>query len=234
MIDNDKKKIENNYLLDSMYKFVLFVENEIIEISKKKSIGLFYFIKKIDIFFESIKINYILANFLYIIYLFFSLVNKDYIFIIYSILIYIIFYLIFKKNAIIYVYIFIIANLFFELFLKKSDTTKNIIENFRLKSSTGFFEAPKKEKKILSKTEKDKILEGDDEIGKENKEKGKEYEDTSMKIDKKDTEKHVEKQLNQEQEGDKAKNFGKEKDEAMNKINNSYKNSALNKKIRIF
>ena len=118
MIDNDKKKIENNYLLNSMYKFVLFVENEIIEISKKKSIELFYFIKKIDIFFESIKINYILANFLYIIYLFFSLVNKDYIFIIYSILIYIIFYLIFKKNAVIYVYIFIIANLFFELFLK--------------------------------------------------------------------------------------------------------------------
>jgi hypothetical protein len=234
MIDNDKKKIENNYLLNSMYKFVLFVENEIIEISKKKSIGLFYFIKKIDIFFESIKINYILANFLYIIYLFFSLVNKDYIFIIYSILIYIIFYLIFKKNAVIYVYIFIIANLFFELFLKKSDNAKNIIENFRLKSSTGFFEGPKKEKKKLSEAEKDKILEGDDEIGKENEKKGEEYEDTSVKIEKKNAEKNFEKQFDQEKDDDTAKKFGEEKDEAENIISNSYKNSALNKKNRIF
>lgn len=234
MINNDKKKIENYYLLNNMYKFVLFIENEIIEISKKKSIGLFYFIKKIDIFFENIKINYILANLLYIIYLFYSLVNKDYIFIIYSILIYIIFYLIFKKNAVIYVYIFIIANLFFELFLKNSDNAKNIIENFTLKSSSGTFSRSKKEKKKLSKTEKDKIIEGDDEIGKENQEKGEEYEDTSMKLNKKDSEKNLEKQLNKEKQDDKGVIFAKEKVESENKIKNNYKNSALSEKIRIF
>ena len=234
MINNDKKKIEDYYVLNNMYKFVLFVENEIIEISKKKSIGLFYFIRKIDLFFESIKINYILANFLYIIYLFYSIVNKDYIFIIYSILIYIIFYLIFKKNAVIYVYIFIIANLFFELFLKNSENAQNIIENFRLKSSSGYFKDTKKEEKKLSAAEKDKILEGDDKIGEENEKKGEEYEDTGMKIDKKDSQKNLEKQLDQKKDGDKAKNFGKDKDEAENKINNSYKNSALSKKNRIF
>tara|TARA_Y100000992_G_scaffold226348_3_gene157953 strand:+ start:383 stop:1084 length:702 start_codon:yes stop_codon:yes gene_type:complete len=233
MIDNDKKKIENNYLLNNMYKFVLFIENEIIEISKKKNIELFYFIKKINRFFETIKINYILANILYIIYLFYSLVNKDYIFIIYSILIYIILYLIFKKNAVIYIYIFIIANLFFELFFKKSDRGKNIIENLSLMSNKNSFSKNKKNKDELSEEEKKEIL-SPSKSKKPSEEKSKKY-DTGKHIgDKKNTQKYIEKELDNNGNDDKAKQFGEDKDKAEKEISNNYNNSALSKKKRLF
>jgi len=233
-VNNDKKK-ENNFFFNFINKLFVYIEKESIEINKTKKADPFYFVKKLDNHFYSLKLNYTLVNILYVIYLLYSLVNKDYVFVIYFILMYIIFYILFKKNVVIYVFIFVIANLLFNSFYKNSDSIKKIRENFSLKSKKIDFSTPKKDKKELSESEKDKIIETDHDDIKNNYEEGEEYRNSDIKIDEEKNEEFLEKQLDKEEEDDtQAKNFINDKDNAEKKLVNTYRNNLLKEKIRIY